>query len=309
MVHLSHKHLAIAIIVFSCCFAACKKEPVTYENNQVPPYSEISTIKVNNYVNRLYIDLIGREPTDEEMDRDVSYLESHNLTIEARAEIANTLIYDTDFIAGDSSYTNAYFTKLYEDTKARIIEGASDAEIEQEYNTAYNQAQADSLAGNASGYEQNMKKANRLLSVLNSRTQLRDGEITIREMYERMLHNSIYDLINMGSFNFINATFNDLLYRFPTDAEFDQAFEIIEYNQPAQIFGAVAQDKAEYIDIITSSAEYEEGMVRWAYLSLLSREATTQEISDNIQNIASEDEIQSTQIQILITDEYAGFEN
>jgi hypothetical protein len=309
MVHLEQKKLLALLTLFLLTIISCKKEAATYEDNTIPPYSEIPTIEVNNYVNRLYIDMIGREPTDEEMTRDSDYLEENDLSTEARIEIVNTLFFNTDFISGDTSYTNAYYTKLYEDTKARLIEGASDAEINQEYNVYRNNAIADSLAGNIGGYEQNMIQADRLEAVLNSKAQLRDGLINIRKMYERMLYNSIYDLINMGAFNFINATFNDLLYRFPTEAEFEQSYVIIDENQPAQVFGQVAQNKSEFIDIMTSSSEYEEGMVRWAYLTFLAREPSTAEVSELTPSFVSTSNLQSIQRQILISDEYAGFEN
>jgi hypothetical protein len=309
MVHLEQKKLLALLTLFLLTIISCKKEAATYEDNTIPPYSEIPTIEVNNYVNRLYIDMIGREPTDEEMTRDSDYLEENDLSTEARIEIVNTLFFNTDFIPGDTSYTNAYYTKLYEDTKARLIEGASDAEINQEYNVYRNNAIADSLAGNIGGYEQNMIQADRLEAVLNSKAQLRDGLINIRKMYERMLYNSIYDLINMGAFNFINATFNDLLYRFPTEAEFEQSYVIIDENQPAQVFGQVAQNKSEFIDIMTSSSEYEEGMVRWAYLTFLAREPSTAEVSELTPSFVSTSNLQSIQRQILISDEYAGFEN
>ncbi len=58
-----------------------------------------------------------------------------------------------------------------------------------------------------------------------------------------MLNTSIYDEINMNSANFINASFDDLYYRFPTLAEFDQAFPIIENNEAGQLFGEVVLKK------------------------------------------------------------------
>jgi hypothetical protein len=309
MKHLLSKRFVPLLFLALVFLGSCKKEEPVYEDNTIPPYSEIPTIEVNNYVNRLFIDIIGREPTDEEMDRDTEHLEENDLSVEARIEIINTLFFSTDPVEGDTSYNHAYFTKLYEDTKARLIEGASDAEISQQYNVFRNNAIADSLAGNIGSYEQNMVQANRLKDILDSPIRLREGTINIRRMYEFMLFNSIYDQINMGAFNFINATFNDLFYRFPTEAEFEQSFEIIEFNQPAQIFGQVAQNKSEYIDIMTESDEYEEGMVRWAFQTFLSREPSTAEVSELAPAFGSTSNLQSIQRQILITDEYAGFEN
>ena len=62
-----------------------------------------------------------------------------------------------------------------------------------------------------------------------SQYQLRTESIEIDEVTQRMLYNAVYDEINMNSFNFINATFDDLFFRFPTQAEFDDAYEVVEF--------------------------------------------------------------------------------
>ena len=56
------------------CVSSCKKDPDIISNNDAPYYGEISTLLLENYVNRIYIDLIGREPLDNEMLNDVQFL-------------------------------------------------------------------------------------------------------------------------------------------------------------------------------------------------------------------------------------------
>ena len=53
------------------------------------------------------------------------------------------------------------------------------------------------------------------------------------------MHNGIYDLINMGSFNFVNAAFDDVYGRKPSSDEFNRSFKIIEKNIPTFIFNQV----------------------------------------------------------------------
>ena len=77
-------------------FAACKPEEIVFPDNPVPPYDEISTTLVQNYVNRMYIDLIGREPTDLEMERDVALMEADSLSMEIRLTVMNELMTGTD---------------------------------------------------------------------------------------------------------------------------------------------------------------------------------------------------------------------
>ena len=116
---------------------ACKKDVVIIPNNNAPIYSEIPTILLENYVNRLYIDLIGREPLDDEMSSDVQFLRNNDVTLESRDSLIYKLQFDTNFVPGDSSYKQAYFHRLYEMVKVRLIEGVSDGYIQNEMGIHY----------------------------------------------------------------------------------------------------------------------------------------------------------------------------
>jgi hypothetical protein len=298
----------LVLSMFVISLLSCKKEDIVYENNTIPPYNEIPTVIVQNYVNRAFIDLIGREPLDTEMSAEVTALEAANLSIEARTTLVNKLIFNSDPLPGDSSYTFAYHIKLYDDLKARFLEGASEDVLSFQYGIFRGQAIADSINGNLSGYELNMAEANRIEALQNARSELMNGEILIDEMVRRMLVNAIYDEINMNSFNFVNATFNDLFFRFPTSAELDAAYQIIEFNQPASLFGSLAQTKPEYVDLLVGSAEFDEGMIIWAYESLVARTPTSNEVFELVVPFSNNYNFIEVQRTLLISDEYAGFD-
>ncbi|NNE54552.1 MAG: hypothetical protein HKN32_00930 [Flavobacteriales bacterium] len=299
----------LTFVVFLLCLSGCKKEdPVVFTDNTIPPYAEIPTVVVQNYINRVYIDVLGREPLDSEMESETVILESANLSSEARYDMVNKLMFNQDWVEGDSSYNYAYFLKIYEDSKARLIEGSSDDYLNQQYNLFYGQAIADSINGNWVDYQRNKAEAEKIELILDSREEYRASEITIDEMYRRMMNNSVYDQINMNTFNFVNASFDDLYFRFPTTAEFESAFVIIENNEPEVIFGQIASNKSEYLNILTTTAEYKEGIIRWAYLSLLGREAASNEVFELIADFQLTHDVQEVQKQIMISDEYAGFD-
>ncbi len=146
-------HLLIFGVVLTTAFG-CRPDEFVYSDNPVPHYDEISTILVKNYVNRMYIDLIGREPTDTEMDRDVVLLEGDTLSPEVRLAVINTLVSGTDSLDG-TTYRTLYYEKLYTDLKARFLEGASDAVLNERYGLARSMAVNDSLNGNWAGYSMN----------------------------------------------------------------------------------------------------------------------------------------------------------
>lgn len=298
--------LAFTLIVLF--LVSCRKEATVFENNTIPPYGEIATIRVQNYVNRVFIDVLGREPIDTEMAAETAALESSDLSFDSRRTLVRKLMTSEVFIEGDSTYRRAYYQKVYEDSKARLIDGASDAEIGSRLGILQFAALLDSLNGDFTSYERNKREIRKLQDLLLSRHELMTNQIDLREMYKRMIDNAIYDEINMNSFNYVNATFDDLFFRFPTEAEFVQAFNIMEYNQPGVLFGEVAQNEGQYLNVLLHIQEYEEGMQRWAFLSLLSREPTSQEVW-NLSGVFGEaGNLEKLQEEILITDEYAGFD-
>lgn len=292
---------------FAALLAGCKKEEIVFEDNDVPPYSGVSTVILNNYVNRLFIDIIGREPLNTEMAEEVTRLRQGELSDEVRGELVDKLMLSTEFIEGDSSYRQAYCIKLYENLKARFVEGASEGLLQQEYGMWRGNAILDSLNGDMTGYVLKMLQANRLEALMKSRLQWQNGLIAIDEMVRRMMFNAIYDEINMNAFNFVNASFDDLFFRFPTTPEFESAYTVVEFNEPALIFGTVAQNKAEYLQAMTHTGEFFEGMVIWVYQSLVSRSPASHEVYSLALPFRQTLDIGTVQRNILISDEYAGF--
>jgi hypothetical protein len=310
------KKTALLFICFLSILVGCKKEPevVTYSNNNIPQYDGVSTLLIENYVNRVFIDLIGREPTDAEMEAEVASLEAGSLSMTVRTSLVDKLMTATQPIPGDSSYSHAYAQKFYDDNKSRFLDGMSEGEVQEQYYLYYYIAQQDSAAGNMLASELNKEQSNRVLDVMNSKWQFRAGNITNDEMCRRMCYNVMYDDLHMGSFNFINASFDDLFYRFPTEAELDEAYEPIEQvpsdddpDLTGYLFGENFSNKAEYLSTLTGASEFSEGMIRWAYLGLLSREPTTAEIYSMQSIYANGHNIRAIQKSILISDEYAGF--
>lgn len=298
--------LVIAVVLLTACGRTSPE--VLVPDNNVANYEGVSTLQVRNYVNRLYIDLLGREPLNEEMDRDVQLLRDADLAISAREALVLSLqTGETGGGLDTSGYKTTFFYRWYELSKARMLEGVSDQEINNQIGIIGQEAIKDSLNGDWVGYQVALSEIEKLELVLQSREDWLLGEITIAEMFGRMQNNYFYDLINMNTFNFIRASFDDLFLRLPTQAEFDAAFPVIEFNQTSIILGQSAANKNEYIDILTHSLEFYEGMIRWAYQSLLSRDARTEEVYFVLEDFITTQDFLKVQRQILTSDEYANF--
>lgn len=296
--------LALLGITFT---SSCKKDLIV-KDNQPPYYNEISTLLIENYVNRIYIDLIGREPLDSEMIAEVDFLRQADLEISAREELVVRLQTDTNYVFGDGSYKEAYYKRFYELAKARVLEGASDQDINENVGQLQSQIVRDSLNGDWAAYELHKRELKKLTDIFASEDDYASGAITIDTIFARMINNSIYDFINMNTFNFVNASFDNLLYRYPTQYEFDKAFSIIEYNQSETLFGEPAGNKDQYVSVLIGTREFFEGCVIWAYQTFLARDPNSSETYNAMLDFYFTKDFQKVQKDIVVTDEYAGFD-
>ncbi|OWY22249.1 hypothetical protein C7N43_02225 [Sphingobacteriales bacterium UPWRP_1] len=290
---------------------ACKKqEIIDVSGNQSPYYHEIPTLIVNNYVNKVFIDLIGREPTDEELAAETTALQTDDLSFSARDALIDKLQNSNQFVPVDSSYRRAYHRWFYEQCKARFIEGASIDAINEELGPLYFGlsllvAQGDTSSADYFGLLEAIEDLNRLIS---ADTLYEQGNIDVIEFSRRMADNAVYDKINMNAFNFVNATFNDFYHRFPTQNEFTRGYAMVEYNDTAQLFGQTGFSKNTYLHIMVSSPEMYEGMIIWAYQTLLARKPTTQEVYTLLPRFTTDRNFKDVQKAIIRTDEYGHFD-
>ena len=297
----------ICFLFIVLCISSCKKDADIITNNDAPYYGEISTLLLENYVNRIYIDLIGREPLDTEMESDVQSLRDADVTLESRDSLIYKLQFDTTYIEGDSSYKFSYYHRMYDMIKVRLLEGASNAYISQDLGIYYQSYVVDSVNGNMLDANKKLLEYHKLNNVLIAELQYYNGIIEINEMHRRMIYNSVYDNINMNTFNFINATFDNLLFRFPTPYEFDEVYLMINDNTAQIVLGSSGNNKENFSYIICASREFYEGVIIWAYGTLLAREPSVQEIDILMQSFYQNHDFQWVQRQIMKTDEYAHF--
>ncbi len=300
----------ISILVIICALFAswsCKKEDKFISGNTAPDYYGVPTIKVKNYINRLFIDLAGREPLDVEMDSLVILLESNNLNFSTREGIIKTLQSDTTPQSNGDNFKQLFYLNIYGLQKARFIEGVPDAGIAQEKGNAETAALADSAAGDIFGYNWNMQIAKKYDDILTSDTALRNGSITFNEMCRRMCYNGVYDQINMNSFNYVNAVFDNNLYRFPTSDEFTSSYNMVESDLADIVMGQPGASKYDFSKIITNSLEFNDGTVTWIFRSFLSRFPTSSELYHYSLHFQLNNDITYVMREVMKTDEYANF--
>ncbi len=295
-------------LIFLCLFLSCTKENIIVDPDNEPVSTfNISRIKIENYVNRIYIDIIGREPLKTEQVAEVAFLQENALSREARESIITKLMTDTTYREFEESYKAAYVLNLYTLAKVRSLEGVSDEEIESLMGIIAFGALQDSLLMNWDAFYRKKAEIYRFEVVLNSRHALYDGIMKYHEIFTTIVDNGVYDQINMNTFNFVRAVYDELLWRLPTDQELNVAFEMVENNTPGMVFGKMGSSKADFIDHLISSSAMAEGMIIWAFQVFLKRPPTPQEVITFLPQYIETKDINFIIKQILVTDEYANF--
>lgn len=279
----------------------CRPEQIHVEDNPIPPYDGVPTVILDAYLTRIYIDLIGREPLESELQSERQALRDGNLEPPARLNLVNRLM------GQDPTHIAASDLKLANDLSARFLNGISQEAMWDEVAQLRNLASQDSLQGNQAGYLYFSELANRMEGVTTAVQELRVHAIDWREVCRRHCFNTLYDDLNMNSFNFINAAFDDLFGREPTEAEFEQAYTAVEFNGQGVLFGAPISSKEECLATMVANAEFDEGAMRWWGSLLLVRPITTAEINSWKSSMGPTVDIRALQRLIMTGDEYADF--
>ncbi len=302
------KNLFFFFVTTLLSMVSCtQEETIVVDNNKIPNYKIVSTLRIENYVQRIFIDVLGRDATDIERISLTNQLKIAELHDSCRRKIIHLLLFDTLYRSGDSSYRHAFSQRIYDISKARYIEGAEDGVFWQQIGILGFGILVARLDGDSVKVHEYLDQQKMYSNVLSSKMRFRKNLIDYRQMSSVMMNNPIYNVINMNSFNFVNASYDDALLRKPSDDEFKRAYNIIEQNVPSPIFGKWASNKNEFCTALTESDAFHEAQIRWLYFVMVQREPSNQEVIRLFKPYFSDHKIESIIEEILITDEYAQF--
>jgi hypothetical protein len=122
-----------------------------------------------------------------------------------------------------------------------------------------------------------------------------------------MCYNGIYDDLNMNSFNYVNAVFDNLYYRFPTQTEFNSSYDMVDANSPNLLFSKPGSSKYDFAEIMTNSNEFNDGTVTWAFRTFLARFPSPQELYTYSDHYGNNKDLPYIIKEIVKSDEYANF--
>jgi hypothetical protein len=281
-----------AAVVLLASLSGCQKDEIIIDDNTAPPDSTISSLVIENYVNKCYISLLGREPYEQEASDAIALLRSGNMSVTSRNSMLEVIVSNS-----------AYRDKVLEINAVKLVNSPFDTSAIQEQLYLYNLVLNDPQY--AEFYDLIAAVIADLEVLLSTPTEFRNGTIDMQEMHRRLVTNDIYDQLHMGSFNFVLSLFNNFLFRDPTNDEHNAGITMVD-GFVAVIFYETGNSKEEFTDIFLHSDDYFEGQVRELYLRYLFREPTSTEQGYHSVRYRDSGDYERLQKDILSTDEFAG---
>jgi len=278
--------LLAILTIFSCT----KVEQVIVDGNTHPIDPTIENTVIENYVNKLYISTIGREPIESEFTTDFTTLREADISQESREIVI-------DGILNKDEYTGNLFKLECE----HLLLGLDTADIN------LNIYVLTGLRDMAQGlellyFEDALERMLKLQEVLPG---LGDGTISNMEMHKRMVNNNMYDEINMGTENFVISMFQNFMLRYPTTSELENGKLMVNDNN-SSVFFIPGNGKEDFINIFIESDEYFTGQTNILFNRYLFRDPTSEEsINYSLDYINSQD-YKLLQRRILSTNEFIG---
>jgi hypothetical protein len=279
--------LFLVLIISSCT----KIEDIIVGDNTLPPDYTIENTTIENYINKLYISTIGREPTEAEFTTDFNLLRNANLSQKSREIVI-------DGILNKSEYSFNLFTL----ESANILNSVDTAKINERI-SSYQQFLLVTTNFLDSIYVAN--ELERMLSFQNSLTAFYLGTTTITELYRAMANNIFFDEINMGTENFVVAMFQHFLSRYPTDSELESAKDMVD-DKNATLFFETGNGKNDFLDIFFTSNEYFTGQTNILFNRYLFRNPSSEESVNYSLDYINTGDYKSLQKRILSSEEFIG---
>jgi len=283
-------HFLLLLVVF--LVASCKKyEEETITGNQPPPDGTISSVLIENYVNKVYISVLGRKASDAEFNSGKNLLAQNNLSASSRQQFLDEVFDNYE-----------YKVNLYEKAKIELLNNLDTTEIVI-FIGVFNTLLADSAY--MASWDLLQHEIDKLELMQQISIDLELDTINEIGLFKRCCNNYFYDQINMGSLNYVVSLFQHFLDRYPTDNELTEGIKMVDGGS-ANLFLQSGTSRNDLIQIFFSSSDYYEGQVRLYYKRYLFREPNSVEMGTATQQYISTGDYRQMQKNILSSNEYIG---
>lgn len=279
----------LAVFVCFLGLLSCEREVLNPIDGNSPPVDPtVSYEQRNQYIERVYITLLGRKPTDIEHTQARLIIDLNPLDTAQRGAFVRSL-----------QALRKADVQRWTEVRGELLEGTDTAEISR------NIMSLVLLQQGAPPEQKPLYQAeiDRLSRIEYAADSLHADAYSMVELHRHAVDNLIYDDINMGTENFVVSVFDHFLYRYPTQVELAAGKRIVEGFQDV-LFLQMGQGKSDFLDIFFSSAAYREGQVRYVFTNYLFREPTSSELMQFQSEFDQTNNFETLQRAMIITDEY-----
>ena len=277
-------------LIALCCFS-CGTDEEIIGGNQAPPDNTIEPFLINDYANKVYITLLGREPSESELSDALAILNANGFSETDRQNLLDDVMqhdafYRTTYLAANAEYLNSL-------DSVSVVTSIF----------AFQLILMD--AGQMALWPYANNEIDRLEEYRSSVQDMIDGTISVREFHARCINNFEYDQLNMGTENFVVSSFEHFLNRYPTDSELEQGKLMVDgFN--GVLFFEIGNDKNDYLNVFFNSDGYNEGQVVHLFNKYLFKDPTSEEMTFYSERYKQSDDYKELVKLILSRDEFAG---
>lgn len=290
-IRLNYLWLTFILLILSSC--QNDGNSVLVEGNIAPPDPTIERVVVEGYVNKLYISLLGREPSTSEFNDAIDLL-GEKLNQQDRTLLVSQIQEDPN-----------YYKNQIDIFRQDYLNGIDTAQIRDDYILPYENELENVV--NPFFYEEIEKELNSLYLLYDVDIDLILNDIDVMEVHRRMVDNPVYDDINMGIENYIVSMSQNFLHRYPTNSELENATLMIDGEQ-SYCFGGNGDSKSDFNNLFFNHDGYFEGQVVTNYNKLLYRNPNSSEASESAYLYKQNRNFKELQKSILISNEFIGIE-
>lgn len=292
MMRITRLNPFLSLVLLLSLVSACNKtEEVVVDGNKPPPDNTLPAGVQENYITKSYIGLLGREPDDAEFDAAMQSFGAGGFVASVRKSVINSITAKPDYLRREFELANSDLLNGLDTFQvADIINTFSFLLTQPQYEPFYETLQMELV---------------RLNAYMNTFEQVQNGSISIPEIHRNCVNNYFYDQINMGSLNFVLATFQLLALRNPTQFELDEGVKMTD-GLNGILFLQEGDSREEFLDIFFASEDYYSGQVKTLFTRFLFRNPNSEEAVYYTQLIRQTDGFRKVIAEILSADEYAG---
>ena len=280
-----------SISLLLLCFSCEKDNTVYIEGNKAPPDETIENITKENYINKLYISVLGRQATTVEFSSGLAIINKNNLSTSNRIELVDIVL-----------ATDDYFHNEYRIIRSELLNGLDTIEVSKSIKTYQQSLLSTNDQNQIDRINEGLVELYLMKDII---SDLIAKNINFNDVQNRCVNNKFYDQINMGTDNFVTSLYQNFFFRYPTVSELVKSSDMVNGNQSIMFF-KVGQSKQDFVNLLLESNEYYEGQIRLSFLRFVFREPTNTEATLMAGLYKIDLDYKAMQKRILISDEYVG---